>query len=179
MTNSGTSWRWPRLVIGFVVSVSIVGGALGLRAGSAQVPNPPKAGGWLKKLPADQQIEAIDRQLRGFDMAMVEVNYRYIEMYFGAMEGNWDYALYQGEKLAWAIQNGFERRPKRRESAEQIFLKQVFPEVLEAIRKKDIALFKQRFDTMRQACRACHVAEKVPFIQMGIPTFRHAPLENN
>jgi cytochrome c556 len=167
------------LVVGLVVSVLIVGGALGLSAGNAQVPNPPKASGWLKKLPSDQQVDAIDRQLRGFDAAMIEVNYRYIEMYFGAIEGNWDYALYTGEKIAWAIQNGFERRQKRRANAEQIFLKQVYPEVLDAIRKKDITLFKRRFDTLRHACNACHVAESVPFIQIGIPTFRHAPLVNN
>jgi hypothetical protein len=107
------------------------------------------------------------------------VNYRYIEMYFGAMEGNWDYALYTGEKLAWAMQNGFQRRPKRQASGEMIFFKQPYPDLIDAIKKKDIALFKQRFDTLRHACNACHVAEKVPFIQVGIPTFRHAPLVNN
>jgi hypothetical protein len=179
MTDPGLKLRQTRLVRRLAVSMLIVGGAIGLSVGNAQVPNPPKAGGWLKKVPADKQIEAIDRQFRGFDMAMFEVNYRYIEMYFGAMEGNWDYALYTGEKIAWAIQNGFERRQKRRANAEQIFLKQVYPEVLDAIRKKDIALFKQRFDTLRHACNACHVAEKVPFIQVGIPTFRQAPLVNN
>lgn len=31
-------------------------------------------------------------------MAMIEVGYHYTEMYFGATEGNWDYALYTGEK---------------------------------------------------------------------------------
>jgi hypothetical protein len=85
-------------------------------------------------------------------MAMFEVNYRYTEMYFGAIEGNWDYALYTGEKIAWAIMNGFERRPKRRANAEEIFLEEAYPQVLDAIRKKDIAL---------------HV---------GIPAIKQAPL---
>jgi hypothetical protein len=169
----------PRLIARLAISALIVGGAIGFGAGNAQVPNPPKASGWLKALPPEGQIAAIDRQLRGFDTAMVEVNYRYIEMYFGAIQGNWDYALYTGEKLAWAMQNGFQRRPKRQASGEMIFFKQPYPDVLDAIKKKDIALFKQRFDTLRHACNACHVAEKVPFIQVGIPTFRHAPLVNN
>jgi hypothetical protein len=179
MTNLGMTLRQPGLAAKLVVSALIVGGALGLGIGNAQVPNPPKASGWLKKLPPDEQTAAIDRQLRGFDLAMIEVNYRYVEMYFGAIEGNWDYALYTGEKIAWAIQNGFERRQKRRANGEMIFFKQVYPELLDAIRKKDIALFKQRFDTLRQACNACHIAEKVPFIQIGIPASRPVPMVNN
>jgi hypothetical protein len=143
------------------------------------MPNPPQAGGWLKALPEDKQIEAIDRQLRGFDMAMFEVNYRYTEMYFAGIEGNWDYARYTGEKIAWAIQNGFERRPKRRANAEGIFFNGPYPQVLDAIRKKDIALFKERMDTMRAACNACHTAEKVGFIHVGIPSIKQTPLVSN
>jgi hypothetical protein len=158
------------------VIVFAVGGSLaGADAGFAQVPDPPRASGWLKALPPEKQVEAIDRQLRGFDMAMFEVNYRYIEMYFAGMEGNWDYALYTGEKMAWAIQNGFERRPRRRANAEGIFFQEAYPKVLEAIRKKDIALFKERVDVLRHACNACHVAEKVPFIRIGIPVIKQTP----
>jgi hypothetical protein len=171
------SWQKAKSI--GVAAVLLIAGAVGLTIGHAQVPNPPRAGGWLKALPPDKQVEAIDRQFRGFDMAMFEVNYRYIEMYFAAMEGNWDYALYTGEKMAWAIQNGFERRPKRRANAEGIFLREIYPSVLEAIRKKDIALFKERFDNLRHACNACHGAENVGFIQVGIPQVKHTPAVNN
>jgi hypothetical protein len=112
-------------------------------------------------------------------MAMFEVNYRYIEMYFGAIEGNWDYALYTGEKIAWALMNGYERRPKRRANAEEIFLKGAYPAVLDAIRKKDLLQFKKSFDEMRTTCNACHTAEKVPFIHVGIPSVKQTPLVNN
>ncbi len=178
MTNLGIGWRRPH-VVATVISVLVVGGALGLRIGNAQVPNPPRASGWLKTLPPDKQIEAIDRQFRGFDMAMFEVNYRYTEMYFAGMEGNWDYALYTGEKIAWAIQNGYERRPKRRENAEQIFFREAYPQVLDAIRKKNIALFKERVDALRHACNACHGAEGVPFIKVGMPSIKQTPLVND
>jgi hypothetical protein len=176
MTHLDTSRRRRRLIVGTLVSALIVGGAAGLGVGNAQVPNPPRAAGWLKALPPDKQIEAIDRQFRGFDMAMVEVGYRYTEMYFAGLEGNWDYALYTGEKMAWAIQNGFERRPKRRENAEQIFFRDAYPQVLDAMKKKDIALFKARVDALRHACNACHGAEGVPFIKVGMPAVRHTPL---
>lgn len=142
----------------------------------AQAPGSPPAAGWLKALPPDKQIEAIDRQLRGFDMAMIEVGYRYTEMYFGATEGNWDYALYTGEKLAWAMRNGFERRPKRRANGEEIFFKGAYPQVLEAIRKKDLRQFNERFEEMTIQCNACHVAEQVPFMVVGKPTRRLTPL---
>lgn len=140
---------------------------------------PKMKAGWLSQLPPDEQIAAIDRQLRGFDAAMFEVNYRYIETYFGAIEGNWDYALYTAEKIDWAIRNGFERRPKRKANAEGIFLNGPYPKLLEAIKKKDIALFKQRFDELRTACNTCHAAEKVPFIHVGVPSIKQTPLVNN
>ena len=177
MMNWSIRRRRPRLIAGIVTI--LLAAASGLGIAFAQMPNPPQAGGWLKKMPADKQIEAIDRQLRGFDMAMFEVNYRYTEMYFAGIEGNWDYALYTGEKIAWAIQNGFERRPKRRANAEEIFFKEAFPQVLEAIRKKDIALFKDRVDALRGACNACHTAEKVGFIHVGIPSIKQTPLIHN
>lgn len=167
--------RRPHLIVGIVLG-ALIGGAV---VGYAQVPNPPRAGGWLKKLPPDQQIDAIDRQLRGFDMAMFEVNYRFTELYFAGLEGNWEYALYTGEKIAWAIQNGYERRPARRANAEQIFFSEAYPRTLEAIRKKDLVLFKQRVDELRHACNACHGAERVPFIKIGLPVIKQTPLVND
>lgn len=172
--NADTNRR--RLRHGTLAAISILALA---GAAYAQIPEAPKAGGWLKKLAPEHQTEAIDRQLRGFEMAMFEVNYRYIEMYFGAIEGNWDYALYTGEKIAWALMNGYERRPKRRANAEEIFLKGAYPAVLDAIRKKDLLQFKKSFDEMRTTCNACHTAEKVPFIHVGIPSVKQTPLVNN
>lgn len=171
--------RRSNLICGAVTILLSAGGIVGAGIGHAQnLPPAPKAGGWLEKLPPDKRTEAIDRQFRGFDMAMFEVNYRYIEMYFAGIEGNWDYALYTGEKIAWAMMNGYERRPKRRANAETIFFKEAYPKVLDAIRKKDIALFKERIDALRHACNACHGAEKVQFIRVGIPTIRQTPLVN-
>ena len=51
--------------------------------------------------------------------------------------------------------------------------------MLEAIRKKDIALFKQRVDVRRSAFNACHTAEKVGFILVGIPSIKQTQLIHN
>jgi hypothetical protein len=173
MTRLNTSWWQIRWIASVVLALLALAGGIGIRVASAQQP-----GGWLRALPPEKQMDAIDRQFRGFDLAMFEVNYRYIETYFAAIEGNWDYALYTAEKLAWAMENGFERRPKRRANGEAIFLKAAYPPVIDAIKKKDIALFKQRFDVLRASCNGCHVAEKVPFITIGIPSIKQTSIVN-
>lgn len=49
---------------------------------------------------------------------MVEVGYRFTELYFAGKEHNWDYAKYQAEKIEVALRLGLERRPKRAQSAQ-------------------------------------------------------------
>ena len=122
---------------------------------------------------------AIERQFGGFETAMAEVSYRYIEMYFGALDGNWEYAGHMGATMATALTNGLERRPALRKNADALFLKGPYPQVMDAIKAKDLALFKQRFETMRAACTACHAAEQHAFIKIGVPTVRRNPVVAN
>jgi hypothetical protein len=100
-------------------------------------------------------------------------------MYFGALDGNWDYAGHMGSTLATALTTGLERRPQFRKNADALFLKGPHAQVMEAIKAKDLALFKQRIETMRAACTACHAAEAHPFIKIGVPTVRRNPLVND
>ena len=135
-------------------------------------------GGWYKRLSPDARAAAIERQLGGFETAMAEVSYRYTEMYFGALDGNWDYAGHMGATMGTALARGLERRPALRKSAE-LFLKGPYPQVMDAIKAKDLALFKQRIDTLRAACTACHAAEQHAFIKIGLPTVRRNPVMSN
>ena len=137
----------------------------------------PAKGGWLVKLAPDARTEAIQRQLRGFETTMAEVAYRYGEMYWGGVDGNWDYAEHMYGELGKTLELGLERRPEYRKSAETFVLKTALPQVGEAINKKDPALFKQRIESLRAACTACHAAEKHPFIKIALPTVRRNPLE--
>jgi hypothetical protein len=136
-------------------------------------------GGWYQKLSPDARVAAIERQFRGFETTMAEVSYRYTEMYFGGIDGNWDYAAHMATTLGNALNAGLERRPQHRKSADALFLKTALPQVMEAIKAKDPALFKQRIETMRTACTACHAAEQHPFIKIGVPTVRRNPVVNN
>ena len=137
----------------------------------------PAKGGWLVKLTPDARPEAIQRQLRGFETTMAEVSYRYGEMYWGGIDGNWDYAAHMQENLAKALELGLERAPQYRKSADAFVLKTALPQVGEAIKKKDLALFKQRIDGLRAGCTSCHAAEKHAFIKIALPTARRNPLE--
>jgi hypothetical protein len=137
----------------------------------------PAKGGWLVNLAPNARTEAIQRQLRGFETTMAEIAYRYGEMYWGGVDGNWDYAEHMHEELGKALELGLERRPEYRKSAETFVLKTTLPQVGDAIKKRDPALFTQRIESLRVACTGCHAAEKHAFIKIGLPTVRRNPLE--
>ena len=128
-------------------------------------------GGWLAGT-TDEKFETVARQLRGFDMAMVETGYRYNELYWAARDGNFGYAEYQAGKIRTAIQNGLLRRPKRAKSAET-FLTIVLPAVEEAIKQRDAELLRERMGPLRSTCNSCHKDEQVEFIQVGEPQTRN------
>ncbi|HET8533008.1 MAG TPA: hypothetical protein VFO08_17780 [Methylomirabilota bacterium] len=135
--------------------------------------------GWLGRLAPDKRTAAIERQLRGFETTMAEVAYRYTEMYWGGVDGNWGYADHMAHELDNALTLGLERRPQYRKNAEAFLLKGALPQVMEAIKAKDAALFKQRIETLRAACTSCHAAEAHPFIKIGVPTVRRNPVVND
>lgn len=126
----------------------------------------------------DQKFDMIANQLRGFDVAMAEVGYRYQEIYWAGKEENWELAAYHLEKTETAIKNGLTRRPKRKNSAIS-FLEISIPAMKETISKKDTVLFKKNFEIFRQSCNSCHISEKVPFFTVQIPTERNSPIRKN
>ena len=125
-----------------------------------------------------EQINAIEQQFRGFDMAMVETGYRYQELYWAGADENWEYAAYQLKKMKLAIDNGLKRRPKRAASA-QHFLSYVIPEIKQTIAKEDKALFDEKFKMLTQNCNNCHAMEKVPFFTVKAPINRLSPIRKD
>ncbi len=132
------------------------------------------SGQWIKGN-AQQQINLIEKQFRGFDMAMVETGYRYQELYWGGQDQNWDYADYQLKKLKKAIKNGLQRRPKRAQSA-QYFLSVTLPELEQTIIAKDSAQFTEKFNMLTINCNACHAMERVPYFTVKTPRDRQSPI---
>lgn len=125
-----------------------------------------------------EQLDKIENQFRGFDMAMVETGYRYNELYWAGQDENWEYADYQLKKIKLAIENGLERRPKRAESATN-FLKNELPEMEKVIEKRNKELFNKRLKLLTHSCNSCHAMEDVPFFNITIPINRHSPIKIN
>lgn len=139
---------------------------------SAPAVSPESA--WLLQGGPDERFARVAKHLRGFDVAMVEVGYRYAELFFAGRDGNWGYADYQLKKIETAVANGVERRPRRAASARM--LDAVLPAVRAAITAKNAEAFAPAFSTLTATCNACHQAEQVPFITVRPPTVRFAPV---
>ena len=133
-----------------------------------------KDGDWLSGGSVDERFTKVSKQLRGFDMAMVEVGYRYVELFWAGREQNWDYAAYLVDKIEVAIRNGIERRPKRGPSAQMIF--PTLEELESAISQKSIQKFNQGYGRLTITCNACHSAEKVSFVHVEPPKHRLSPI---
>jgi hypothetical protein len=129
---------------------------------------------WLAAKPEEQLLQ-LERQLRGFDVAMLETGHRYVELYWAGQDGNWEAAAYQVDKIRLAIENGLERRPRRAASARP-FLVGPLAAMGEALAARDPALFAARFEGLTTGCNACHAAEKVAFFEVRPPASRLSPI---
>jgi hypothetical protein len=127
-------------------------------------------GQWL---PAGRQefTQAVERQLDGFSRAMMEVHYRYDELYWAGQVQNWEYAHYQLEHIFEAIEKGYERRPEHKISALE-FLGAPQNLMQQAIDNRDPELFNRNFFIYKKACMSCHIKEDVAFINIVIPQLR-------
>ncbi len=132
---------------------------------------------WLLVTKTDaQKFKAIQKQFRGFDLAMVEVGYRFNSFYFAIKDKNYDLANYQWDKIKKAITNGTHRRPKRKTNSEVMFLNTRYKTMKTALTKKNDKLIWKEYSQVKQSCNACHVAERVPFIIVIDPEYRWQPI---
>ena len=120
----------------------------------------------------EQKFKKIQKQFRGFDLTMVEVGYRFNTFYFAINDKNYDLAHYQLRKIKKAIQNGIERRPKREENSNVMFLDTQYKAMKQALLTKNTQHIQEEYTNTKNLCNACHVAEKVPFIRVVDPKYR-------
>lgn len=130
--------------------------------------------GWLEGN-SEEKFDEIAHQLGGFSRTMVEVSYRYSELYWAGMDENWDYADHQVEHIIEAMEDGLKRRPVRVESAED-FMENTIPQIESVILKKDKEEFIKGFRALTSACNACHAKEGESFIMIQEPQDRLSPV---
>ena len=133
---------------------------------------------WLTDTNSTQeQFQKVQNQLRGFDLAMVEVGYRFNSFYFAIKDKNYPLANYQWDKIKKSIENGIVRRPARRANSKSMFLDTQYKSMKEALEKKDEKLIAKEYEQTKQVCNTCHSAERVPFIKVIDPQYRWQPIK--
>jgi len=161
------------------LAVGLGGGWLAGRASGRSGPPPRSAepiGGpsWIRGGP-DERFVQVEKHLRGLDVAMAEIGYRYTELFFAVQDRNWDYADYQLGKIALTTDLAVERRPKRAKSA-GVFLEDDLPAVQAGVKSRDPAVAADAMARLRSACMKCHVSEDVPYFTLREPDRRLTPI---
>ena len=111
---------------------------LGLLVISSSANSYSTSSNWLVETNSSKEkFEKIQKQFRGFDLAMVEVGYRFNSFYFALKDKNYPLANYQLDKIKKAISNGTERRPKREKNSKILFLDTQYRKMKEALAKKE------------------------------------------
>ena len=129
---------------------------------------------WIRGDP-DERFGIVEKHLRGLDVAMAEIGYRYAELFFAAQDRNWDYADYQMDKIELALKLAVERRPKRAASASAFFAEE-WAAVEAGVRSRQPDQARHALERLRTACMKCHVAEQVPFFTVQVPEQRQTSI---
>jgi hypothetical protein len=130
--------------------------------------------GWLQGT-TEEQLRSVEEQLRGLDISMVEIGYRFDELYFAGQDRNWDYAKYHAGKVRLSLELALKRRPKRAAAARP-FLEEDLPALVQAIEAKDPDRYHAAMERLRTGCMKCHLAESVPFFTVQFPKHRASPI---
>lgn len=135
----------------------------------------PEAETWESEWLGQTKQEVIDNaeeQFQGFSRTMMEVTYRYKELYWAGQDQNWEYAEYQREHIEEALEQGFVRRPERELSSRQ-FMNIVLPDMEEAIKSQSPERFMESFTQLTNTCNTCHQMEEVAFMKVATPENRN------
>jgi len=140
---------------------------MGLLCTAVVADEPPvnKPKGWLLEAESDsERFELLQRYLRGFDQPMWEVGERYRSVYEALSRENYDLAAYHWKKIRTTIKNGYLKRPARQANADAILLDKTWQEVDDSFKTKNSEDAWLGFERAKSACMACHVAERVPYM---------------
>jgi hypothetical protein len=126
----------------------------------------PPSNNWL--LDANDDTERF-RRLQviagGTDIPMWEIAHRYEELYVAIQNNNWEMGIYHWEKVLDRLNVSAMKRPARTQNIEAMFLDNgVWKSMHDALSSRDADRMRRQFQAVRQACMACHVAEKVGFL---------------
>lgn len=143
-------------------------GIRGLEEGQTKPPSP----NWLLDAKDDQErFRRIQIYAGGSDQQMWQVGYRYQQVYHAIVDQNWELGVHHWTKLRDVLNVALMKRPFRTPNAEAMFLDTAWPHLYEALKAKDPVKAREAFLVERSTCMACHIAEKMPYMNDS-PIFR-------
>lgn len=126
----------------------------------------PPSNNWL--LDANDDTERFRRlqvAMGGTDISMWELTYRYEELYRAIEKNNWEMGVYHWDKVRDRMNTAAMKRPGRTQNIEGMFLESgVWQSMRDALVSKLPERMREEFQTVREVCMACHVAENVGFL---------------
>jgi hypothetical protein len=147
-----------------IATVIVIFGAGAASFAAAQAA-PKPTNHWLLDAKDDKErFKRIEDMFGGFSGAMIIVGERFDRTYDAIADGNPELARYHWSKVKEAIEAGYLRRPGRETNAVHMFLEGPWKPLSDALGAKDNAKAKEAFLAARSACMACHIAEKVAFM---------------
>lgn len=140
--------------------------------GLAENQKKPPSANWL--LDADTDAERF-RRLQilsgGTEQQMWEIGQRYLSTHQAVIDENWELADHHWGKIRDRLNVALMKRPNRTANAEANFLDHSWGQFSDALKSRDVARIRESFLAQRQACMACHLAEKMAFMNEQ-PLFR-------
>jgi hypothetical protein len=126
----------------------------------------PPSGRWLLDANDDtERFRRIQIVAGGSDMQMMAIAHRYEELHGAIQKNNWEMGVYHWEKLRDYMNIMAMKRPVRTQNLEDLFLYSgVWQSMHDALMSRDARKMRAQFQSVRQACMACHVAENVGFM---------------
>ena len=99
------------------------------------------------------------------DLEMQDIAHRLEELHSAIQKQNWDLGVYHLEKMRGRMVVAGIKRPTRTQNLEEVFLDSgVYKAMHDALNSKNPDQARIAFQNTRQACMACHAAEKLAFI---------------
>lgn len=99
------------------------------------------------------------------DLEMQDIAHRLEELHAAIQKQNWDLGIYHLEKIRNRMTVAGMKRPTRTENMEAVFLDSgIYKSMHDALTSRNIEKARSAFRNTRQACMACHAAEKLGFI---------------
>jgi hypothetical protein len=133
--------------------------------GLAENQSKPPSSNWLLDAGSDaERFRRIEIVSGGTDGPMWEISHRFGEVHLALADGNLDLALYHWQKIRDRANGAMLKRPMRTPNLEGMFIDGSWKNMEAALRSKDVARARTEFLAQREVCMACHVAEKVGFM---------------